>query len=72
MPFTAPSFYTANPDAHRFGTYSVIEALEAGLDLEMSGPPRWRTMLAEVSVSSRKMTSKVIDERARAMLKFVR
>lgn len=59
-------------DLKRFGTYSVKEALEAGLDLEMPGPPRWRTMLAEISVSSRKIPMKTVDERARVMLKFIK
>lgn len=56
----------------RFGTYSVIESLEAGLDLEMPGPPRWRTALAEASLTSRKMKLKTIDDRVRSILKFVK
>ena len=38
-----------------FGTYSTSEAVNAGLDLEMPGPTRWRGALLEHLVSSRKV-----------------
>jgi len=54
----------------RFGTYSTSEALNAGLDLEMPGPPRWRTpLLLNHSLTSQKLTLNTIDERAGTVLK---
>ncbi|EXJ77955.1 hypothetical protein A1O3_09114 [Capronia epimyces CBS 606.96] len=54
-----------------FGTYSVAEAINAGLDVEMPGPTRWRAGLAKLSVSSRKIAEPVIDDRVRALLKTI-
>ncbi|KAM0323485.1 hypothetical protein ACHAQA_008765 [Verticillium albo-atrum] len=54
-----------------FGTYSTSKALNAGLDLEMPGPTRWRGIIADTAVSSRKVTPRTINERARNMLQFV-
>ncbi|PVH77190.1 glycoside hydrolase family 3 protein [Cadophora sp. DSE1049] len=54
------------------GTYSTSEALNAGLGLEMPGPTRWRGSIAELAVSSRKITEATIDERARNVLNFVK
>ncbi|KAH6682204.1 glycoside hydrolase superfamily [Plectosphaerella plurivora] len=55
-----------------FGTYSTAEALNAGLDLEMPGPSRLRGPLAELAVSTRKVTRDTIDERVRKVLNFVK
>ncbi|KAM5350935.1 hypothetical protein ACJ41O_003658 [Fusarium nematophilum] len=55
-----------------FGTYSTAEALNAGLDLEMPGPTRQRGQLADLAVSTRKVSRATIDERARNVLQFVR
>jgi beta-glucosidase len=58
--------------ACRFGTYSVSEALNAGLDLEMPGPPRWRTpLLISHSLSAGKVSHATITARARSMLAFI-
>ncbi|KAH6884285.1 glycosyl hydrolase family 3 N terminal domain-containing protein [Thelonectria olida] len=54
-----------------FGTYSTAEALNAGLDLEMPGPPRQRGPLVELAISSRKVSRATLDERARNVLEFV-
>ncbi|KAK5045721.1 hypothetical protein LTR84_009090 [Exophiala bonariae] len=54
-----------------YGTYSVAEALSAGLDIEMPGPSRWRGSLAQLSVSSGKITESVIDDRVRAVLRTI-
>ena len=54
-----------------FGTYSSADAINAGLDLEMPGPSRWRKDLLEHVVSSRKVPMHVLDERVRNMLKLV-
>ena len=55
-----------------FGTYSSAEALNAGLDLEMPGPARLRGQLADLAVSSRKVSRSTIDARARNVLEFVK
>lgn len=55
----------------RYGTYSTVEALEAGLDLEMPGPSRWRGQLVNHAVSSKKLLPDTIDQRVRAVLKSV-
>ncbi|KAH9923997.1 putative beta-glucosidase from glycoside hydrolase family GH3 [Epithele typhae] len=55
-----------------FGTYSVDLAINAGLDLEMPGPPRWRTpLLVNHTLSCQKLTTSTLDARASAMLAFV-
>lgn len=55
-----------------YGTYSVDVALNAGLDLEMPGPPRWRSpMLVNHALTARKLLTSTLDERARTVLKFV-
>ncbi|KAI0262966.1 glycoside hydrolase family 3 protein [Gloeopeniophorella convolvens] len=54
------------------GTYGTSEALNAGLDLEMPGPPRWRTPnLIYHSLSSQKLFTHTIDERVTSLLTFV-
>ncbi|CZR61435.1 related beta-glucosidase K [Phialocephala subalpina] len=54
-----------------YGTYSTSEALNAGLDLEMPGPTRWRGIIADLAVSSRKVTHATINSRARSVLNLV-
>ena len=56
----------------RFGTYSVDLAINAGLDLEMPGPPRWRTpLLVGHMLSCQKVLDSALDERATHILNFV-
>ncbi|KDQ17192.1 glycoside hydrolase family 3 protein [Botryobasidium botryosum FD-172 SS1] len=56
----------------RFGTYSVDTALNAGLDLEMPGPTKWRAPpLVSHQLFVKKITHATIDERARSLLNFV-
>jgi beta-glucosidase len=56
---------------NRFGTYSVSEALNAGLDLEMPGPPYWRTpLLINHCLSSQKLAPSTLDERAEMVLRY--
>ena len=56
----------------RFGTYSVDLAINAGLDLEMPGPPRWRTpLLINHLLSCQKVKETTIDERVETLLLFV-
>lgn len=55
----------------RYGTYSTSEALNAGLDLEMPGPPRLRGIMADLAVSSRKVSHATLDDRVRNVLQLV-
>ncbi|KAH7340805.1 beta-glucosidase [Rhizoctonia solani] len=55
-----------------YGTYSVDVAINAGLDLEMPGPPRWRQpMLVNHALTSRKLLPSTLDLRAKTVLDFV-
>nr|ADX07318.1 putative beta-glucosidase [Flammulina velutipes] len=55
-----------------FGVYSVDLSIKAGLDLEMPGTNKWRTLdLMTRSIGSRKLTLRTIKERARAVLELV-
>lgn len=55
-----------------YGTYSTVEALQAGLDLEMPGPPRFRGEPLKFSVETEKVREHELDERARTLLEFVK
>ncbi|EKM82934.1 hypothetical protein AGABI1DRAFT_118340 [Agaricus bisporus var. burnettii JB137-S8] len=55
-----------------FGTYSVSEAINAGLDLEMPGPPRWRQpLLVLQTLSTQKILLQKIDECVSNLLTFI-
>ncbi|KDQ59402.1 glycoside hydrolase family 3 protein [Jaapia argillacea MUCL 33604] len=55
-----------------YGTYGTGEALNAGLDLEMPGPPRWRTQtLVQHTLSAQKTTIPTLDARVSTLLAFV-
>ncbi|CAK7227932.1 hypothetical protein SBRCBS47491_006733 [Sporothrix bragantina] len=55
------------------GTNSVAEALDAGLDLEMPGPPRKRTWAAvKAALDAGEISEATIDARARGVLAFVK
>lgn len=54
------------------GTNSVAPSLNAGMDLEMPGPARWRTVDAVMdAVRSGDVSEKTIDERAMRVLQFL-
>lgn len=55
----------------RYGTYSTAEAVNAGLDLEMPGPTRWRGQLLTHSLMSKKISQHTLDLRVREVLKLV-
>ncbi|KAG9255507.1 family 3 glycoside hydrolase [Emericellopsis atlantica] len=55
-----------------FGTYSTTDAVKAGLDLEMPGPPKFRGEALKFNVTTGKPFQHVIDARAREVLKFVK
>ncbi|GJC99084.1 betaglucosidase [Colletotrichum higginsianum] len=54
-----------------YGTYSCEAALNAGVDIEMPGPSRYREKEALAAVFSGKVSHYTIDERARKVLQFV-
>ena len=55
----------------RYGTYSTSEAINAGLDLEMPGPTRWRGQLITHALMSNKISPRTLDQRVREVLKLV-
>ncbi|CAK7217253.1 hypothetical protein SEUCBS140593_003146 [Sporothrix eucalyptigena] len=54
-----------------FGTYSVSEALNAGLDLEMPGMSHFRGPSLIHAITSNKVKEHTIDERVRSVLRMV-
>ena len=55
-----------------FGTYGVDAGINAGLDLEMPGTGKWRTLdLTKRTIGARKVTVRTIKERALQVLKLV-
>ena len=55
-----------------WGTYSVDDGINAGVDLEMPGIGKWRTLeLTKRCINARKVTSRTIKERALQVLKMV-
>ncbi|KZL64654.1 beta-glucosidase [Colletotrichum tofieldiae] len=54
-----------------YGTYSCEASLNAGVDIEMPGPSRYREKEALAAVFSGKVHSHTIDDRARKVLQFV-
>jgi beta-glucosidase len=47
-----------------YGTYSTVEALNAGLDVEMPGPSMWRAQLIKNAIGVGKLSTKVVNEGA--------
>lgn len=57
----------------RFGIYSIDLSINAGLDLEMPGTNKWRTLdLVNRSIQSRKLYVRTIKQRARKVLELVK
>ncbi|PVF98856.1 hypothetical protein CPB86DRAFT_850239 [Serendipita vermifera] len=55
-----------------YGTYGVDQPINAGLDLEMPGPPKWRTpTLINQLLSCKKLTTEVLTDRATQILSTV-
>ena len=55
-----------------WGTYSVDAGINAGVDLEMPGIDKWRTLdLTKRCINARKVTVRTIKERALQVLKVV-
>lgn len=55
-----------------YGTYSTVNAMNGGLDLEMPGVSRYRGKYIESAVQARLITQSTIDARARNVLEFVK
>ncbi|CAH0057200.1 unnamed protein product [Clonostachys solani] len=53
------------------GVYSTAEAVNAGMDLEMPGPARWRGDLLHLALLSRKVKKSMIDKRVRNLVNLV-
>jgi beta-glucosidase len=54
------------------GTYSTVEAINAGLDLEMPGPTKFRGELLLDAVQEGKVTEATINASARRVLELVK
>ncbi|PPR01041.1 hypothetical protein CVT24_000575 [Panaeolus cyanescens] len=67
--FAGMACYTSSS----FGTYGVAPAFNAGLDLEMPGDNKWRTLdYVNRSIVARKVTVRTVKERARKVLELVK
>ncbi|KAJ5962536.1 hypothetical protein N7501_007477 [Penicillium viridicatum] len=55
-----------------YGTYTTIESMNAGLDLEMPGVSRYRGKFIESAVQARLIKQSTVDARARKVLEFVK
>ncbi|RSM09104.1 hypothetical protein CDV31_007871 [Fusarium ambrosium] len=55
-----------------FGSYSTAEGINAGQDLEMPGPSRWRAGALVHAVTSNKVKRSTLDERVRKILQLVK
>jgi beta-glucosidase len=62
---------TPKLNCSRWGTYSTSDAINAGLDLEMPGPTRWRGEMLTQAVGVGKVKQTVLDERARNVLNLI-
>ncbi|KAK9324950.1 glycoside hydrolase superfamily [Lipomyces orientalis] len=54
-----------------YGTYSTSRSINAGIDIEMPGPTRFRGANLGHAIFSKKITSHVLDERVRNVLELV-
>jgi beta-glucosidase len=53
------------------GTYSTVEAMNAGLDLEMPAPSQYRGKLLVKAVNEGKVSERVLDARAKKVIELV-
>ena len=57
----------------RLGTYNVDSSLNAGLDLEMPGIDKWRTLYyVDQCIKARRVTATTIKQRAKKVLELVK
>ncbi|MGC4106282.1 MAG: glycoside hydrolase family 3 C-terminal domain-containing protein [Thermomicrobiales bacterium] len=52
-----------------FGTHSTIEAIDAGLDLEMPGPPIWRGAKLTAAIEQGHVSSEAVDDAVARVLR---
>lgn len=62
--------YTGVVMSDWFATHSTVEALLAGLDLEMPGPPQWRGEKLRVAVEQGQVSPEAIDRSVRRVLQL--
>jgi beta-glucosidase len=55
-----------------FGTYSAVESVQAGLDLEMPGPSYARGTQVSQAINCGKLFTKDVDDRVRAVLQLIK
>lgn len=56
-----------------FGTYTCKDSMEGGLDIEMPGPPKFRTPAALAQqIDSKELHLDILDDRVRGVLKLVK
>jgi beta-glucosidase len=54
------------------GTYSTVEAINAGLDLEMPGPTKFRGQLLLDAIQENRVSEETINKSARRILELVK
>ncbi|OLN97278.1 putative beta-glucosidase I 5 [Colletotrichum chlorophyti] len=54
-----------------FGTYSTVESINSGLDLEMPGPTEWRGKRLATALSVGKISNTTLDERVASVLNLM-
>ena len=54
------------------GTYSTVQAMKAGLDIEMPGPSTMRGAAIQRALTSEKLFEVDVDDRVRYVLKLVK
>ena len=58
---------------YRIGTYNVDSSYNAGLDLEMPGNNKWRTIYyVEQCILARRVTAATVKQRAKKVLELVK
>ena len=58
---------------YRIGTYNVDSSYNAGLDLEMPGNNKWRTIYyVEQNILARRVTAATVKQRAKKVLELVK
>jgi len=67
-----PPSRSASHTVSRFGVYSTVDSIKAGLDLEMPGPTYMRGQLVQAALGCGLLHTRDIDARAKEVLRLVR